>query len=230
MDDVLLLENPRRRRRMPPRTKSGRFRKRRSSGRKRRRRRRNPSPVLAANPRRRRRRTRRRRSYRRRRRNPSRGPIERGVGTITGTLPVLLGGYAGTGLTRAAIKWIPGFSDVLSRIGLDSKQGGGATALLVGVLGTPLLRPLLRMVGMARYTSALQKGLVIFGLKDLLDPFIEEQVYQRVGLGDYLTVPGYGMGDYLRFRPTMGQLPPAAPTSYGVPIPLMSYSGDPFSR
>ena len=157
--------------------------------------------------------------------------MTRGVNTVVKMGTVAVGGYVGVGLARAAVHYIPGLGDMMMRVGLTSKQGGGATAIVFGLFADPILRA----VGVpARFRTNIREGTVLFGIKDLLDPLIEENVYQRMGLSDYLTLPAGQMGDYLRFQPTgmngLGALGMPQVTSYGVPIPTAAYDGDPFTR
>ncbi len=241
MDPVEYYENPggRGKRKTPPRGKGGRFRKRKS-GRRPKRRRRNPRPATrsasrASNPAR----SYRRRSNPKKRRKASRprGMLERSVGAVTKMGTLAVGGYVGVGIARAIVQNIDFVGDFLSGLNLSTKQSEGISTIVLGLLSAPLLRA----VGLpARFRTPIREGAVLFGIKDLLDELVEENIYSKLGISDYLTIPAARtttVGDYLRtammpsqqalLGQTVGQ---PMVTSYGVQVPTARYAGDPFSR
>lgn len=238
MEPIEYLENPGKRRRKsrrstPPRGKGGRFRKRKTG----RRRRRNPAAAAAPRRRnaapapRRRRRSNPTRQVARRRSNPrGRGAIERATNTLVQMGTLAIGGYVGTGLAKFIVQKVDFVGDMLANLNLSEKQQAGVVQIGFGVLADPLLR----MAGMpARFRTPIRNGVILFGIKDLLDDFVQEQVYDRMGLTDYLTVaPGArntGVGNYLRAVVSPQQIGAPPVTSYGMQIPTASYDGNPFA-
>lgn len=239
-ESIAYYENPRGRRkgkrRTPPRGKGGRFRKRKTSTK--RRRRRNPShtAAAAANPARPRRPRRRNMTLVRsnpRRRNPATGMVERGTRAVVKMGTLALGGYVGTGVAKFLTQKIEVIGDFLTGLNLSEKQSSGVASIVLGLL----VDPLGRMAGVpARMRSPIRDGVILFGIKDLLDEFVDENVYARMGLSDYLTIPRgsvsrQGLTDYLRTTslPQQQLAAPPIATTYGVRIPTASYDGNPFS-
>lgn len=236
MDPVEYYDNPggRGKRKTPPRGKGGRFRKRKS--RSRRRKRRNPhtaarsSATRASNPAPARSYRRRANPKKKRKASRPRGMMERGVDSLMKMGTLAVGGYVGTGIAKAIVQNVDFIDDFLKGMNLNDKQAEGISTIVLGLLSDPLLRA----VGLpARFRTPIREGAVLFGIKDLLDDFVEENIYSKLGLSDYLTIPGppaTTVGDYLRTASLPPQLGQPMVTSYGVQVPTARYAGDPFSR
>lgn len=140
-----------------------------------------------------------------------------------GTLAI--GGYVGQGLAKLLVQKVPGVGDILGRLNLSANVAEGGTQIIIGLAGDVLLK----MAGVpAKWRTPIREGVVLFGIKALLDDFVETNVYSPMGLSDYVGYGRYGLNDYLtvdRGAPMQLGNPYA---SYGARIP--SYNGNPFSR